>query len=234
VTDQPVFDPGRQMPCFYFGIPNRYMIHTFSSGGIVLKWLRDSLCPEELNLGRRTGWDAYRLMDLEAKEVPPGADGLIVLPHFQGSGPPDSDQKAKGVVYGLALNHTKGHLIRAFMEGVAMTMRHMIEATTRATGAEISEIRSLSGGAKSDLWCQIKADASGLPVRTMKNTADAACLGAAVLAGVAVEIWPSVEAAMDGMAESDQVFQPQPANREVYDRLYSRYKGLMAVLRPFH
>ena len=232
VVDKPVFDENREMPCFYYGIPDMYMIHAFTTGGIVFKWLRDSFCSEELAIAERTGVDAYAFMDMEAMTVPAGSDGLVVLPHFQGSGPPDSDQKAKGVVYGLSLNHTKAHMIRAFMEAVAMNMCRMIEATS-ATGIEITEIRSHSGGAKSPVWCQIKADAAGIPVHTMKNTADAACLGAAVLAGVASGIWKSVPEAMDSIVEEDKVYMPDPGNKKVYDNLYNSYKELMAVLKPF-
>lgn len=233
VTNRPVFDPNAEMPCFYFGIPDRYMVHAFSTGGIVFKWLRDSLCSEEEALAGRTGMDAYALMDLEAKNIPAGCDGLVVLPHFQGAGPPDSDQFSKGVIYGLALNHSKAHLIRAFMEAVAMTLYRMVEAT-QATGIAISEIRSLSGGAKSALWCQIKADATGIPVRTMKNTADAACLGAAVLAGVAIGVWPSVETAMDSIVTPEREFLPNKENRQTYDKLIFDYKALTKTLKSFH
>jgi len=232
VTDKPIFDPNGEMPCFYFGIPNMYMVHTFSTGGIVFKWLRDTLCSEELALASRSKKDAYMFMDMEAATVPAGSDGLVILPHYQGAGAPDTDQRAKGVIFGLALTHTKAHIIRAFMESVAISMCRMLRATA-ATGAEFTEIRSLSGGAKSPIWCQIKADASGLPVKTMKNTADAACLGAAVLAGVAIGLWGSVAEAMDGIAEEDKTYAPNPENREVYDNLYENYRGLTASLKPF-
>lgn len=233
VSDTPVFDPNGEMPCFYFGIPNKYMVHTFSSGGIVFKWLRDTLCAEECSVASRCGKDGYLLMDMQAEKIPAGSDGLVILPHFQGAGAPDTDQKAKGVIYGLALNHTKGHIIRAFMESIAMAMCRMLDATT-AAGAHFTEIRSLSGGAKSPIWCQIKADAAGLPVRTMKNTADAACLGAAVLAGVAIGLWPSVEVALDGIAQEDKLYLPNVANAAAYRALYARYRELTAALCSFH
>ena len=233
VSDEPVFDPNHEMPCFYFGIPNMYMVHTFSTGGIVFKWLRDTLCSEEMSLAGRCGKDGYLFMDMEAKTVPAGSDGLVVLPHYQGAGAPDTDQKAKGVIYGLSLNHTKAHIIRAFMESVAMTLCRMLDATM-AAGPKFSEIRSLSGGAKSPVWCQIKADAAGIPVKTMKNTADAACLGAAVLAGVAIGIWNSVPEAMDGIVEEDKTYLPNPENGLVYRELYERYRGLTAALKPYH
>jgi xylulokinase len=119
------------------------------------------------------------------------------------------------------------------MESVAMTLYRMAEAT-QAAGIEIREIRSLSGGAKSPLWCQIKADATGIPVQTMKNTADAACLGAAVLAGTAIGFWSSVPEAMDSIVKPDKDFHPNPTNRSIYDRLISDYKALTQNLKPFH
>ncbi len=231
MTPRPAFDPNRQMPCFYTAIPGMYMIHAFSSGGIAYKWLRDTLCTQEADVAARAGMSTYDIMNGEATQVPAGSEGLLVLPHFQSSGPPDSEQSASALIYGLALKHTKGHIVRGFMEGVAMVLLRMTEAV-RAMGVEVREIRSLSGGAKSPLWCQIKADATGVPVVTMTNTDDAACLGAAILAGVGAGLWDSVPETAERFARPERRFEPDPKNRAAYDQLIEKYKAVFAALRP--
>ncbi len=231
MTEKPAIDPNRKLSCFYTGIPNMYMIHGFSSGGIALKWLRDVLCSEEVAIGERTGKNGYIFMDMEASSIPAGSDGLVVLPHFQGSGPPDTNASAKCVIYGLTLQHTKAHIIRSYLEAIAMSLCRIVEAVEEM-GIEVKEIRSLSGGAKSDLWCQIKADALGKPVVTMKNTEDAACLGAAIIAGVGIKLWPSVQEAALRIATEDKRYLPNINNRKAYDELLVKYKMLTENLKP--
>lgn len=185
LVNKPVFDKNSEMPCFYSAIPGMYMIHTFSSGGIAYKWLRDTLCSEEMSVADRCNANAYDLMNMQADSIAAGSDDLLVMPHFQGANAPDSDQAAKCVVYGLSLNHTKAHLIRAFMEGVALMLARMVEAT-ESMGVNINEVRSLSGGAKSKLWCQIKADTLGKRIKTMKNTENVTCLSMSSSSGSSV------------------------------------------------
>jgi xylulokinase len=231
MTEKPAIDPHRKLSCFYTAIPNMYMIHGFSSGGIALKWLRDALCSEEVTIGERIGMSGYLLMDKEAGAIPAGSDGLVVLPHFQGSGPPDTNASAKCAIYGLTLQHTKAHIIRSFLEAIAMSLCRIVEAVEEM-GIEVKEIRSLSGGAKSDLWCQIKADALGKPVVTMKNTEDAACLGAALIAGAGIKLWPSLQTAALRIAAEDKRFVPNDNNRKVYAELLAKYKMLTENLKP--
>ena len=128
MTPKPVLEYDNKIPCFYTAITDQYMLHTFSSGGIATRWLRDTLCTEEMSVATRCNEDAYTLMNRQAETIPVGSNGLIVLPHFQGSGPPDSDQHAKCMIYGLSLSHTKADIIRAFMEGVAIVLCRMVEA----------------------------------------------------------------------------------------------------------
>ncbi len=234
LVDRPRIDPLRQLPCFYYGLPDTFMMHAFSmTGGMVLRWFRDAFCAEALRLGEASapGTDSYELLTRQAEAVPAGAEGLVLLPHFQGAGLPESNPKARGVLYGLSLHHTRAHVIRAILESVALICRRMIDAV-RDLGIEVREIRSLGGGAKSPLWCQIKADLTGLPVMTMKNTEDAACLGAAVLAGAAVGLWPSAAEALSEMVEVDRRFEPQPGLRGTYERLYADYRLLYDSLLP--
>ena len=232
LVDKPTIDPNRQLPCFYYGLPGKYMMHAFSmTGGMLMRWFRDHFFEHEMLAAGVAGHDPYESMTAMAARVPPGAAGLVLLPHFQGAGPPESNPGARGVLYGLSLHHTKAHFVRAIMESIAMIVRRMIDAV-EATGIRVHEVRSLGGGANSELWCQIKADVTGRPVFTMKNTQDAACLGAALLAGAATGVWPSVEEAVASIVQIDRRFDPEPGNRDVYERGYSVYGTMYSRLEP--
>lgn len=229
ITDKPMFDEAGEMPCFAGAIPHTYMIHSFSTGGMVMRWFRDNFCDVEMSAAKSTGINAYTLIDKMVESVAPGADGLLMIPHLQGSGPPDTNSYAKGCLHGLTLGHTRSHMARAIMEGVAMVLLRMKEAT-EAMGVEINEIRSLSGGAQSAAWCQIKADASGCLVKTMKNTESAACLGAAILAGVAIGMWEDVQGTAEAFTFDDKHYTPRPAHYQLYAKKLEHYKSLLHEL----
>lgn len=226
MTDKIVFDSGGELPCFYGAVPGQYMLHAGAKGGIIFRWLRDTLCCEELALEEAGGKSAYELMDEQAERIPAGSEGLIVLPFWGGAGAPDTDQYARGMIYGLSFEHTKAHIIRSVMEATAMNIYRMVEYTETVTGKPVTEVRSLGGGSLSPLWNQIKADALGRPVITMKNTQDAACLGAAIIAGVGVGLWSSICEIASSVTEVDKVYKPNPKNRQAYDDLARKYKML--------
>jgi sugar (pentulose or hexulose) kinase len=223
-VDHPVFDPKGRMPCHYHGIPGTYMCHTFTTGGIVLKWYRDKFCEPEIQVGAQAGMDPYELLGQEAARVPPGAEGLVMLPHLQGAMAPEANPKAKGVLYGLTLRHSKAHVARAIMEAIACIVRRNIEVVEEL-GIRVSEIRGLGGGSRSAVWNQIKADLTGRPVLTMQNE-EAACLGAAIVAGVGVGMFKSLPEACAGMVQVKGRHEPNPAFRAVYDGHFAKYVGL--------
>jgi len=221
---KPVFDPQGRMPIHYFGIPDTYMAHTFTTGGMVLRWFRDKFCTAEMEVGAGTGLDPYYLMDQEVARIKPGSEGLVMLPHLQGAMAPEANPKAKGVFYGFTLRHTKAHFARAIMESIACIVRRNIDVLEDLK-IKVEEIRVLGGGARSNLWNQIKADLTRKPVLTTKNP-EAACLGAAILAGKAVGMFKSLEDATDNMITIQKRFEPDPENSEVYRRTYERYVKL--------
>ena len=208
-VDKPVFDPLKRMPCHYHGIPDTYMAHTFTTGGMVLKWFRDKFCEKEMIVGERTGIDAYELMSLAAAEISSGSDGLVMLPHLQGAMAPENDPKAKGVFYGVTLAHTRAHFTRAIMEGIAFILRKNIEVI-EDLGIPVNEIRSLGGGAKSSFWNQIKADVTGKTVIVTDNEEEA-CLGAAIVAGVGIGMFQNLKEASKRMVTIKERYEPDPA-----------------------
>jgi len=228
-TEHLTYDPNRQMPVHYFAIPNTYMMHTFTTGGMCLRWFRDSFCHEEIDIQNETGLDSYLLMDKEADRVPAGSDGMIALPHLQGSMAPDVNLNAKGVFYGATLQHTKAHFIRSIMESLGYIICRNLEAVD-AMGLEVKQIRTMGGGSKSDIWNQIKADITGKSLYVTYSSQDTACLGAAILAGAAAGLFESVESAVASMVKIKKSFEPDPANHAIYTRQYAKYKLLFASL----
>jgi len=227
---QPTLDPNDQMPCHYHGIPGLYMLHTFTSGGIVMRWFRDEFAGPEMRVSRTSGLDAYELMGMEAARVEPGCEGLVMLPHLQGAMAPEANPKASGVFYGFTLRHGRGHFMRAIMEGVGFIVRRNIEVI-EGLGVSVDEVRALGGGARSRIWKQMEADIVGRPVLTTTNE-EAATLGAAILAGKAVGLYSSVEEAAERMIQIKERFEPNSANRGAYDAAFGMYLKLYDALCP--
>lgn len=229
-VSHPTLDPNGQMPCHYHGVPGLYMEHTFTGGGMVLRWFRDEFAHLERSVGQASGWDAYDLMGAEAAQVPPGCEGLVMLPHLQGAMAPEANPKAKGVFYGFTLRHGRNHFTRAIMEAVGFIVRRNIEVI-EGLGIPVEEIRALGGGARSRLWKQMEADITHRPVLTTINE-EAATLGAAILAGKAVGMFASVEEAAGQMVQIKERFEPQRANHAAYETAYGTYKQLYDELCP--
>jgi sugar (pentulose or hexulose) kinase len=223
-------DPSGVVPVHYHGIPDTYMFHTFSGGGIVLKWLRDELCEPQVAQALAQGRSAYDVIGDMAADVPPGADGLLMLPHFQGAMAPENNEDARGVLMGLTLHHTRAHVVRALLESVCFVVRRNVEAFATA-GVATSQIRALGGGARSAVWKQIEADVTRLPVVTTKQP-DAGALGAAILACVGAGEFSSVQEGIDATVVIDRVFEPATARADAYDECFARYVSLYDALVP--
>lgn len=223
-VDHPIFDKKRRMPCHYHGIPDTYMAHTFTTGGMGLRWFRDKFCSPEIDISSFIKVDSYNLLDQEAAQVPPGCNGLVMLPHLQGAMAPESNPKAKGVFYGFTLHHGKAHFVRSIMEAIAFAIQRNIDVL-EDLGIKVDEIRSLGGGSRSLLWSQIKADVTQRSVYIMENE-EAACLGAAMLAGVATGIYPNLKVATKKMVSIKKQVKPNKANMDTYKQGYKRYTSL--------
>jgi len=222
--NKPVFDKQGRMPIHYHGIPDTYMAHTFTTGGMVLRWFRDNFCKEEIKTAQKLGIDSYDLIGKEVEKIPPGCEGLVMLPHLQGAMAPEANPKAKGVFYGFTLKHTKAHFARAIMEAIACIVRRNIDVLEELK-IPVNEIRVLGGGARSDIWNQIKADIIRKTILRTENE-EAACLGAAILAGKAVGIYDSVKDASNNMVKIKKKFKPKKENLEVYKETYKKYVKL--------
>lgn len=224
-TCEPVIDFETRVPCQIHAVPGLYCLLPWSpTGGMVLKWFKDRFCDEEKLRAAETGADVYDVLCESASHVPAGSDGLIMLPHLEGSGFPEFVPSARGVLFGLALRHGKPHVIRAILEAIAYLIKSNVEALQKV-GAGADEVRVLGGGAKSTLWNQIKADVLGLPIAVPANR-EAAVLGAAIIASVGAGLHPDFPTAVRAMTRMEARIQPAQANREVYAEGYRRYRRL--------
>jgi xylulokinase len=189
-----------------------------------VRWFRDNFGQLEKEVAQKVGVDPYQLLDLEAEKVPPGSEGLLVLPYFMGERAPLWDPKARGTVLGLTLYHTKAHLYRAFMEAVAYSLRHSIE-TGQECGLKIKgETRVVGGVAKSRLWVRILADVTGRPILVPQGNVEAP-LADALLAGIAVGLIPDHRVIVEWIGVAER-FEPKKEFHAKYDRYYRLYRKL--------
>lgn len=230
-VDRPDRDQTRRTPVYVHSAPDRYLYcPVCPTGGMALTWFRDRFGGEEVARAAIGGVSAYDLLIALAEQVPPGADGLTMLPHLAGAFSPEYEPRARGVFFGFGLGQGKGHFVRAILEGVAFMLRRNIEMLADA-GATGGEIHSHGGGARSALWCQIKADVCGTPVVTMEGE-DAAVRGGAMLAAVASGAFADLDQAAASMVVRRSSFAPEAAAHTTYDLSYRRYMQLFDALRP--
>jgi xylulokinase len=199
-----------------------------SSGGC-LRWFRDQLGQSEVQAAAELKTDPFDLLTEQAAQVPPGSDGVVFLPYMMGERSPLWHTNARGVFFGLSLATRKAALTRSIMEGAAFALRHNVEVAA-AAGAEVREMRSVGGCSRSDLWNQIKADVLGLPV-LLPRTSVGSPFGAAILAGMGAGAFPDVRKSLLEMVKLDRRFEPIPANREKYSRIYQVYRDIYAHLK---
>jgi xylulokinase len=226
---RPDVDTTGRIPVYVHSAPGRYLfVPVCDTAGMALKWFRDTFGAAEVERAAQEGKDAYDLLTEQARGVRPGCEGLIMLPHLTGAFSPEYNPAARGVFYGFTLFHRKPHFARAVLEAVAFMLRRNLEMVAES-GLVPQELRSTGGGARSQLWRQIKADVCDLPVVTLRCD-DAATLGDAVLAALAVGHFSSLEEACAAMVATAERLEPVPENVSVYDDAYGKYCELNDAL----
>jgi ribulokinase len=199
-------------------------VPTTMTGGQSIRYLRDAFSQQELETERVLGVSSYDLLNMQAEKVPLGSDGLVILPFLMGERTPIWDVHARGVIFGLSLNHTKGHLVRAMMESVAYAMYDSFRLMKEA-GLKVNYPMVLNeGGAVSRLWRQIITDVFNVPIALVKRRTGAP-YGDAILAGVATGILKDFSVVKDWV-EYVEPMEPNPANHSRYMEYFSLYKQL--------
>jgi xylulokinase len=208
----------------YHVVPGRWSCNgVMSTPGAALQWFRDQLY---LQGGQAAREDAYEAMSREAERSRPGANGLIFLPYMMGERSPVWDPHARGVFFGLSLSTTRADMIRAILEGAAYGLRQMFEIAEAKLGQRFDVVVAVGGGAQNRFWTQIKADVWGKTVLT-PHYQEGACLGAAMVGGVAAGVYADWQEAVDMAAVKDgRETLPREELHAVYSRYYQVYTGL--------
>ncbi len=211
-------------------VPNCWLLQGGTTGGGgVMRWMEREFADFEREEGKRLGKSSLELFNEIAEKVVPGSDGLVFLPYMSGERSPIWDPDAKGVFYGLDFSKTKGHFVRAAMEGVALSLKHNLEVAEEA-GAEVKVLRAMGGSANSLLWTQIKSDVTGKPI-VVPSSDTATTLGAAILAGVGIGMYAGFEEAVEMTVENKRFHEPNHDNFEVYEKNYQIYLELYNQLK---
>jgi xylulokinase len=222
-------EPQGRLHAFCHAVPGAWhLMGVMLAAGGSFRWFRDALGDTERALARRLRVDPYELLTGAAAPVPAGSEGLIFLPYLSGERTPYPDPNARGVFFGLNLEHTKAHMTRAVMEGVSYGLRDSLELIL-ALRVPAREIRLVGGGARSRLWRQMLADVFAQPVHTV-NATQGAAFGAALLAGVGAGIFLSVEDACSKTIRAGRSAVPG-RDAQTYSRYYPRYRALYAALK---
>ncbi|MHB8596908.1 MAG: xylulokinase [Ktedonobacteraceae bacterium] len=233
-ADTPQVDMSGPVPrvhTFNAAVPHAwYLMGVTQGAGLSLRWVRDNIGLPERALERWSGVDAYDLLAKEAEAAPAGSDGLIFLPYLQGERTPHLDAYARGGWIGLTASHDRRHLVRAVLEGVAFSLKDCF-GIIREQGLQLEQVRATGGGAKSSIWRQIIADILGVDLVTT-NAQEGPAFGAALLAGVASGVYPSVVQACATTVRVVERTEPNLATTQVYAQAYETYRALYPALRP--
>jgi xylulokinase len=206
-------DPSGRLHAFCHAVPGAYHLMgvTLSAGGSLAWW-------------RQTVGGDYDELVSAASEAPAGSEGLLFLPYLSGERTPHLDPAARGAFFGLTSRHTLAHMTRAVMEGVLFSLRDSLEIM-RGLGVPIAEVRATGGGARSALWRELQADVYGTPImRTASDEGPA--YGAALLAGVTIGAYGSVDEATSIIRMREEVNEFDPARVAAYEQAYEAYRSL--------
>ena len=257
-TSRPALDRGGRVHTFCHAVPGRWHVMGVTQGaGLSLRWFRDRFGVRaalthagnatHAELGdstqatsgdarAETGGDAhaenrdpYELLCEEASVAPAGSDGVLWAPYLMGERTPHLDPHARAALVGLAANHTRSHVVRAILEGVAFSLRDTFEIFAEMN-VPVERVRLGGGGARSRLWRQIQADAYGREVETVEAE-EGAAYGAALLAGVGAGAWADVDAACDAVVRVASTTEPDAESSLVLAQQYQRFRALYPALR---
>ena len=221
---------GKALINFPYTTRNTYItVPTTLTGGQTIRYVRDTFSQAERIVEESSGVSSYDLLNYQAEKVPAGSDGLIALPFLMGERSPLWDANARGTIFGLSLNHTKGHLVRALMEGVAYAMYHNYTLIEKAGLKTNLPLILNEGGAVSRLWRRIITDAFGIETAMVKRRTGAP-FGDAVLAGVATGVFEDFTIAKQWVEYEDPL-EPDEATHRLYLDYFALYKKLYEDLK---
>jgi xylulokinase len=229
-SDTPQVDPLGRLHTFCHAVRGKWhmMGVTLAAGGS-LQWFKNALCETVATLAKRRKIDAYEMLTEEAGVTPPGAEGLFFLPYLAGERTPHADPQARGAFVGLTLKHSRGHMVRAILEGVTYSLRDCL-SIIEEQGVTMSQIRASGGGAKSAFWRQLQADLLGKSVVKMASD-EGPAFGVALLAAVGAGEFKNVVEACDATIKTTATTKPRARVGQFYDKGFPIYQQLYRSLR---
>ena len=230
----PLIDPKKRTFTFcHFKRGLYFAAGTMQTGGGAYGWFKNAVCEYESEKAKENKQDVYEILNSKASNIKPGAGGLIFLPYLMGERSPLWDPKARGAFVGLTVRHSKEHMVRSVLEGVAFNMRIIVEAF-KEQGTKTEMIRMIGGGAKSSLWRSIFSDVIGVKIAKLNLIEEATSFGAAIAGGVGVGLFSSIEEAAKIVKIVD-IIEPDLDKKRVYDSYYNLFKDAYLKLKNiFH
>lgn len=230
-SDDVQVDPEGRLHTFCHAVHGKWhMMGVSLSAAGSLEWFCQKLC-QEITSGKTSGKkvDPYEILNREAESVPAGSEGLFFLPYLAGERTPHADPDARGCFVGLTLKHTRGHMVRSIMEGVAFALRDSL-AIIKEMDVPVRQIRVGGGGAKSDLWRQIQADAFGQKVFRI-NAEQGPAFGVALLAAVGAGEYKRIEEACSATIHTTDDTVPNRKAKAFFDKSFPIYQQLYQSLK---
>ena len=232
-TKHPLFDAAHQTFTCAHAIPDMFMpMGTMQAAGAAYQWLRDQLGLIEKQTAEMLHISPYELMNTEAMQAVPGANGLIFLPYLMGERSPWWNTKARGAFIGLTIRHTRSEMFRAVLEGITMNLRLILQAF-RAQTLPIEGMRVIGGGTRSRLWNQMMADMYEMPVYRLRVLEEATSMGAALVGGVGVGLYPDFSMAFS-MNPVLETLEPNRDNQAAYRANYPIFESAYRALVPIY
>jgi sugar (pentulose or hexulose) kinase len=222
------------IPPYPAAVPGAYSLEIqIYRGYWMVSWFKQEFGLREQRLAEERDVEPEDLFDELVEKVPPGSMGLTLQPYWS-PGIKVPGPEAKGAIIGFGDVHTRAHIYRAILEGLAYALREGKERTERRSRVPITELRVSGGGSQSDAALQLTADVFNLPT-VRPHTYETSGLGAAIDAAVGLQLHPDFESAVREMTHVGEIFHPNPETREVYDGLYRRvYKEMYRRLQPLY
>ncbi len=217
------------MPYVYKGHAQRYVFGGAATAGGAVTWFVQQFCQAEQAEAKAQGISVFSLLESRATPLPPGANGLVFLPYLMGERSPVWDARASGTFVGLNLTHTRAHLYRAVIEGIAFALWHNMRAVGERRRELDSRLVVVGGAVNSDLWMQIIADVTGYPVYTIEEAVEAA-MGAALLGAVGLGLVSEAQADQ-GWTHVVCRATPNADAHKAYQTLFDVYENLYPALR---
>lgn len=229
-TSKFAIDPKGRVHTFCCAVPGAWhVMGVTQAAGLSLKWFKDNLCQDYIEEAKKEDVDPYVLINRDIDKVPIGSNKLIYLPYLMGERTPHLDPNCRGAFFGLSAIHTKKDLLRSIMEGVTFSLEDCLSILNNL-GEKSNEMMACGGGANSKIWLQMLSDVYSCEVKTTVSN-EGPSFGAAILAGVGVGIYRSVEDACEELIKARSVYKPIAENTGKYEKVYEVYKSLYPKLR---